>query len=57
MLEGSHRMARDADAAVALLEEKVKDGDAEAMWMLGVCCEFGMGMEQDVERAEQLYEL
>ena len=56
MLEGSHGMARDADAAVALLEEKMKDGDAEAMWMLGMCCEFGMGTEQDVERAEQLYE-
>ena len=55
MLEGSHGMARDAEAAVALLEEKVKDGEAEAMWMLGVCCEFGIGTEQDVERAEQLY--
>ena len=56
MLEGSHGMARDADAAVALLEEKVKDGKAEAMWMLGVCCEFGMGTEKDVDRAEQLYQ-
>ena len=56
MLEGSHGMARDADAAVALLEEKVKDWDAKAMWMLGVCCEFGIGTEQDVDRAEQLYE-
>ena len=56
MLEGSHGMARDAEAAVALLEAKVKDGDAEAMWMLGVCCEFGMGTEQDVARAEKLYE-
>ena len=56
MLEGSHGMARDAEAAVALLEAKVKDGDTEAMWMLGVCCEFGMGTEQDVDRAEQLYE-
>ena len=55
MLEGSHGMTRDADAAVALLEEKVKDRDAEAMWLLGVCCEFGMGTEQDVARAEQLY--
>ena len=56
MLEGSHGMARDADAAVALLEEKVKDGDAKSMWMLGVCCEFGMGTEKDLDRAEQLYE-
>ena len=55
MLEGSHGMARDAEAAVALLEERAKDGDAEAMWMLGVCCEFGMGTEQDVARAVRLY--
>ena len=55
MLEGSHGLERDADAAVAFLEEKVEDWDEEAMWMLGVCCEFGIGTEQDVERAEQLY--
>ena len=55
MLEGSHGMVRDAEAAAALLEKKVKDGDTEAMWMLGVCCEYGMGTEQDVDRAEQLY--
>ena len=56
VLEGSHGMARDADAAVALLEEKVKDGDAVAMLMLGISCEFGMGTAQDVARAEKLYE-
>ena len=55
LLEGSHGMERDADAAVALLEEQVKDGDAKAMWMLGMCCEYGMGTEQDVDRANQLY--
>ena len=47
-------MARDAEAAVALLEAKVKDGDTEVMWMLGMCCEFGIRTEQDVERAEKL---
>ena len=45
----------DADEAVALLEERVKDKDAEAMWMLGVCNEFGRGCEQDISRAEELY--
>ncbi len=45
----------DADGAVALLEERVKDKDAEAMWMLGVCNEFGRGCEQDISRAEELY--
>ena len=34
LLEGSHGMTRDADAA--FLEEKMKHGDAEAMRILGV---------------------
>ena len=45
----------DEDGAVALLEERVKEGDGEAMWMLGVCNEYGRGTEQDIERAEMLY--
>ncbi len=45
----------DPNGAVALLEERAKDKDAEAMWMLGVCNEFGRGIEQDIERAEMLY--
>ena len=47
----------DKDDAVALLEERVKDKDSEAMWMLGLCYEFGMGCEQDVEEAVKLYKL
>ena len=46
----------DVDDAVVLLEERVKDKDAEAIWMLGLCCEYGIGCEQDIERAEQLYQ-
>ena len=45
----------DTNGAVALLEERVKDEDAEAMWMLGVCNEFGRGCEQNISRAEELY--
>ena len=45
----------DVDEAVALLEERAKEGDSEAKWMLGLCCEYGMGIEQDIERAELLY--
>ena len=47
----------DEDGAVALLEERAggEDKDAEAMWMLGMCCEYGMGCEQDLERAESHY--
>ena len=45
----------DEDGAVKLLEERVKDKDGTAMWMLGLCCEYGMGIEQDVKRAEELY--
>ena len=46
----------DTNGAVALLEERVKDKDAEAMWMLGVCNEFGRGCKQNIERAEMLYQ-
>ncbi len=47
----------DVEGAVALLEERVKEGiDAEAMWMLGVCCESGRGIEQDHERALKLFQ-
>ncbi len=45
----------DAKKAVELLEQRVADGDAEAMWMLGVCNELGIGCEQDVAKAERLY--
>ena len=45
----------DEDGTFALLEERAKDKDAEAMWMLGMCCEFGVGCEQDLKRAESLY--
>ena len=55
MVEECHGAAREEDAAVALFEAKVKDGDVEAMWMLGVCCEYGVGMKQDAHRAEELY--
>ena len=45
----------DEDGAVALLTERVKDNDSDAMWMLGLCYEYEMGCEQDVEEAERLY--
>ena len=56
VLEGSHGTARDADEAVALLKKEVQHGNADAMWILGVCCEFGIGTEQDEGRAEQLFQ-
>ena len=46
----------DEDGAVALLKERVKEGDTDAMWMLGTCYEFGIGIEQDIEQAEKLYQ-
>ena len=54
-LSGDGGVDVDVNGAVALLEERVKDRDAEAMWMLGVCNEFGIGIEQNIERAEMLY--
>ena len=45
----------DAIEAVKLLEERVKEKDGEAMWMLGLCKEYGRGIERDIEGAEELY--
>ena len=54
-LSGLGGIVVDEDEAVALLEERVKDHDSEAMWLLGLCCEYGRGIKQDTERAELLY--
>ena len=48
MLSGLGGVAVDEDGAVALLQERVKDRDTDAMWMLGLCCEYGRGIEQDI---------
>ena len=47
--------ANKKDKEVELLEERAKPKNGEAMWMLGVRCEFGMGVKQDVKRAEELF--
>ena len=49
-LSGHGGAEKDENGAVVLLEERVKEGDAEAMWMLGVCNEFGVGTEQNIKR-------
>ena len=46
----------DVEGAVVLLEEQARKGDSEAMWMLGLCYEFGMGVEQNTDRADSLYQ-
>ena len=54
-LSGFEGVKVDADEAVVLLEEKVKDRDSEAMWMLGLCKEYGRGTERNIEESEKLY--
>ena len=44
----------DAEEAIALLEERSKS-DPKAVWMLGLCNEYGVGVEQNWERARGLY--
>ena len=53
-LSGVGGAEKDEDG-VAVLEERVNEGDDEAMWMLGVCNEYGIGTEQDIKRAVNLY--
>ena len=54
-LSGIEGVKVDADEAVKLLEERVGAGDSEAMWMLGLCKEYGRGTEKDIEEADKLY--
>ena len=56
MLSGLEGVDVDEDGAVALLEERVKDRDTDALWMLGICYGYGIGIEQDIEQAEKLYQ-
>ena len=56
LLTGKGGAEVDEDRAVVLLEERVKDRDTEAMWMLGLCYEYGIGCEEDCKRAMSLYE-
>ena len=55
MLSGRGGAKVEPDGAVCLLKERVADDDSEAMWILGICNEFGIGTEQDLEQAELLY--
>ena len=54
-LTGYGGVTIDAEEAVALLRERVDDGDAQAMLLLGLCTEHGIGTEKDVELAKGLY--
>ena len=55
-LSGLGHSECDAEEAVELLEERTEKGDSEAMWMLGMCHEFGIGTKQDIPRANLLYD-
>ena len=56
LLSGCGGAEVDKERAVELLKERVEEEkDGEAMWMLGICKEYGIGCEQDLEEAEGLY--
>ena len=55
-LSGQNGCEIDPEGAVALLEKVKRKRKGEACWMLGLCCEYGIGIEQDTLRAISLYE-
>jgi len=55
-LSGRGGAVVDAGGAVALLQAGAKRGDGRAKWMLGLCLQYGLGIEQDVEQAYLLYQ-
>ena len=54
-LSGLGGVEIDVEGAVELLEERVMKRDSEAKWMLGLCCEYGIGIEQNSDRARMFY--
>ena len=57
LLSGCGGAKVNKERAVKLLKERVEEEkDGEAMWMLGICKEYGIGCEQDLDGAERLYE-
>ena len=55
MLERRDVDERDEEGAVALLQECVDKDDPEAMWVLGLCYHYGIGTEQNLKRARELF--
>ena len=55
VLESEEATQKNQERAALLLEEAIKTGDSEAAWLLGMCCEYGVGTTVDVKRAERLY--
>ena len=54
-LSGCEGTEKNEKKAVKMLEERVKDKDVEAMWILGLCKEYGLGTKQDVRGAKDLF--
>jgi len=45
----------NVDEAITLLKKRVEEKDTDAMWILGLCYEFGKGCKQDLQEAVSLY--
>ena len=46
----------DGTEIVDILKPQTEKGDMEALWMLGICYEYGIGIEQNKKQAAALYE-
>ena len=56
LLTGRGGAKIDENRALALLNECSMNNDCEAMWMLGLCFEFGKGIEQNIKEAQLYYQ-
>ena len=54
-LQGRGSAKMDKEGGYQLLEECVALEDSDAMWLLGICNEYGLGCKQNIERAKDLY--
>ena len=55
MLTGMFDDEVDAEGAVSKLRKRADANDYNALWILGLCHEFGVGCEKNLEEADALY--
>ena len=47
----------DEKGAIELLKVRGRHRDLTAAWVFGLCCEFGVGVKQDINKVKKLQEI
>ena len=54
-LAGQGGVPLDPVGAIPLLKERAMQNDSDALWILGICSEYGIGCEKNLVEANMFY--